>query len=446
MFVLGDLFFLNLSVVLSFGSSDFMVQDLGFSSRIYLLIFSNITWFFLLLTTNPYRISSVTQFNLIFKSHFSFLFVHALTVVSLILFFDKSYQTSQILLLYAIFIPVVFLWRLLFFYFIRSIRNRPAGSVPYVIVGHGELAQDVRRSFQFHPEYGYKFMGYVNTGAAQADSIPLEEIQKFSLENKIQEIYCCLQEISQTELKKLIDFGLDHFVKVNLVSDNREFYQKGIELEKYGQIPVINAAAVPLDDPFNQVVKRIFDIVFTLILTFTVLIWLIPVIMILIKLDSKGPAIYKQLRAGKGNKPFMCLKFRSMVTEKDDKFVQAKQNDPRVTRIGKILRKTSLDEFPQFFNVLKGEMSVIGPRPHPLKLNDDYALLVRKLNSRHYVKPGVSGLAQCMGYRGETKNVLEMKHRITLDRFYVENWSLLFDIRIIFKTVMSLTKIADKAF
>ena len=135
-----------------------------------------------------------------------------------------------------------------------------------------------------------------------------------------------------------------------------------------------------------------------------------------------------------------------MVYEPKSEFVQATRNDPRVTRFGKFLRKTSLDEFPQFINVLLGDMSVVGPRPHPIKLNDDFAQKIRKLNSRHYVKPGVTGLAQCMGYRGETIDILSMKHRITLDRFYVENWSLFFDVKIIFKTIESLVTKRGKVY
>ncbi len=446
LFVLGDLFFLNLSIILSYHSWDGPSLELDLSNRIYLFIFSNIAWFFLMLTTNPYRISQATQFKLIFRSHFSFIFIHLLTVISLVFFFDKNYTTSQIIFLYGFFIPVVFLWRLLFFYFIRTIRNQGSSRVQYIIVGQGVLAQDIRRNFRFHPEYGYKFLGYFNESPAQQDVKPFDKIQSFCLENKVLEIYCCLPDISHLELKKLIDFGLNHFIKVKLVSDNRAFYQKGIQLERFGQIPVLNAAAISLDETINQVIKRIFDLCFTIILFFTVLIWLMPLLIILIKLDSKGPAIYKQLRAGKRNHPFKCLKFRTMVLDDDAEFVQATLNDPRVTRLGKLLRKTSLDEFPQFINVLKGEMSVVGPRPHPFKLNDDFAQKLRQLNSRHYVKPGVTGLAQCRGYRGETKNILEMKHRIVLDRFYVENWSLLFDIEIIFKTVLSLLKASEKAF
>ena len=140
------------------------------------------------------------------------------------------------------------------------------------------------------------------------------------------------------------------------------------------------------------------------------------------------------------------MKFRTMYLEEGDKFVQATRDDPRITRVGRLLRKSSLDEFPQFFNVLAGDMSIVGPRPHPIKLNDDYSPRIRKLMSRHYVKPGITGLAQCMGYRGETTNFLDMKNRITLDRFYVENWSMWFDVKIIFQTVFSLLRGPDKAY
>ena len=366
-------------------------------------------------------------------------------VTSLIFFFDRVYEPRQILFVYVFFLPAVFFWRLLFIAFIRFISSRPLNDIRFIIVGQGELVHDIRRNFRFHPEYGYKYFGNFSESSS-GNAVPFADIQKFCLENKVQEIYCCLNEISNVELKKVIDFGLNHFIKVKLVTDNRAFYQKGIVLERYGEIPVLNAAAIDLDEATSQLIKRIFDLCFTTVVMFTVLIWLVPIIIILIKLDSRGPVLFKQLRAGKGNRPFMCLKFRTMILNENADFIQAIRNDPRVTRIGKVLRKTSLDEFPQFVNVFIGDMSVVGPRPHPFELNDAFALKIRKLNSRHYVKPGITGLAQCMGYRGETKNILEMKHRITLDRFYVENWSLFFDIRIIFKTVVSMLKASEKAF
>ncbi|MEQ9413444.1 MAG: sugar transferase, partial [Cyclobacteriaceae bacterium] len=170
------------------------------------------------------------------------------------------------------------------------------------------------------------------------------------------------------------------------------------------------------------------------------------IVAILIKIDSKGPVLFLQKRGGMSNMPFNCLKFRTMTYQKDAEFRQATTNDPRITKIGKFLRKSSIDEFPQFINVLLGDMSLIGPRPHPIKLNEEFAEKIKIMMSRHYVKPGITGLAQCMGYRGETRDLADMENRVRLDRHYIENWTFWLDIKIIFLTVVSLIRGSDKAY
>ena len=197
---------------------------------------------------------------------------------------------------------------------------------------------------------------------------------------------------------------------------------------------------------FNIFVKRIFDIVFTSIISVLILSWLIPIVIILIKFDSKGPTFFKQYRAGKDNQAFKCYKFRTMYVHDEPAHKQASKGDPRITKIGNFLRKTSLDELPQFFNVIRGDMSVIGPRPHPLKLNEQFQTVISKFMLRHSVKPGITGLAQAKGYRGETRTVQMMKNRVKLDRFYAENWSLIFDLKIILLTVIHLFKGDENAF
>jgi len=194
----------------------------------------------------------------------------------------------------------------------------------------------------------------------------------------------------------------------------------------------------PLSSILNELPKRIFDVFFSGLVVLFVLSWLTPILAILIKLDSRGPVFYKQKRSGKNNKVFFCLKFRTMTYIKNAEFRPATKDDCRVTRVGKFLRKTSLDEFPQFFNVFIGDMSTVGPRPHPLKLNDDFQHRVDKYMLRHVVKPGVTGLAQAKGYRGEVSDTLTMKQRIKVDIFYIENWSFMLDLKIVLMTALNI--------
>ena len=191
----------------------------------------------------------------------------------------------------------------------------------------------------------------------------------------------------------------------------------------------------PLNNIFNAVLKRAFDIVFSGFIIIFFLSWMCPLFALIIKLQSRGPVIYKQLREGKDGVHFMCLKFRTLHLNDESDYSWTKLNDPRVTKSGVFLRRTSLDEFPQFLNVFLGNMSIVGPRPHPIQLNDLYRNRVEKFSLRHQTKPGITGLSQMKGYRGSIIDYHQMSSRVKLDRFYIQNWTFLFDLKIILLTI-----------
>jgi putative colanic acid biosynthesis UDP-glucose lipid carrier transferase len=174
--------------------------------------------------------------------------------------------------------------------------------------------------------------------------------------------------------------------------------------------------------------------------------WMYPIISLMIFIESRGSIIFKQLRNGKNNEPFTCYKFRTMHANNTADTKWATKNDPRVTRLGALLRRTSLDELPQFVNVLKGEMAIVGPRPLPIQLNEMYKNKVANYTQRHSYKPGITGLAQALGYRGEIKELNHIKNRVTLDRFYLRNWSFVFDVKIILITMIELFKGQETAY
>src|ERR1700744_46498 len=192
--------------------------------------------------------------------------------------------------------------------------------------------------------------------------------------------------------------------------------------------------------------KRSFDILFSLFIIFFVFSWLYPILAILIKLESKGPVFFVQLRTGRNNMHFKCYKFRSMRVNGDADKKQATLNDHRITRIGAFMRKTSLDEIPQFFNVLIGNMSIVGPRPHMISHTEQYSQLIDKFMVRHFLKPGITGYAQTNGFRGETKTTEDMLKRVEADVWYLENWSFLLDLKIIFLTMWNFVKGDKNAF
>lgn len=201
---------------------------------------------------------------------------------------------------------------------------------------------------------------------------------------------------------------------------------------------IFNRYSVNLLDSSQIIAKRILEILLVSIFLFLIASWLFPIIALIIKMESKGPVFYKQLRHGQNNVPFYCLKFRSMKFEPESDFKQATKGDARVTKVGAFLRKSSLDELPQLINVLIGEMAIVGPRPHAIPMNKEFAEKMEYFMCRHMVKPGITGLAQAKGFRGEIIDLFDMNARLRYDLFYIKNWSFLFDLKIILLTFYSL--------
>jgi len=196
----------------------------------------------------------------------------------------------------------------------------------------------------------------------------------------------------------------------------------------------------------NLVMKRISDVLIASLFMLIIGFWLFPIMALLIKLDSKGPVFFKQKRHGKDNKLFYCYKFRSMVVNNQADTKQATKNDSRITRIGRFIRKTSIDELPQLINVLKGDMSIVGPRPHPVPLNEEFSSQISGFMSRHQSKPGLTGLAQAKGYRGETSEFHQMYARYRMDIFYLKKWNPFLDYKIIWMTFIGLILHRENAY
>ena len=227
-------------------------------------------------------------------------------------------------------------------------------------------------------------------------------------------------------------------IRFKLIPDLGVFIKQKLYIDYIQDLPVISMRREPLEDFGNRIRKRIFDIAVSSLVIICILSFLIPIIGLLIKLGSKGPIFFKQLRSAKNNKSFYLIKFRSMYLNEKSDTQQAYKGDRRITQIGRFLRRTSLDEFPQFINVLKGQMSIVGPRPHMLKHTSDYSKLLSKFMVRQLAKPGITGWAQVHGLRGETNTLVQMEHRVEHDIWYMENWSLWLDVRIIFLTILNI--------
>ena len=244
----------------------------------------------------------------------------------------------------------------------------------------------------------------------------------------------------------MIQFCENNFKILKFISERGGLLSKKLKTDTYGLSTVQSLREMPLSNDYNTFLKRLFDIIFSFLVITLLLSWLTPLIAFLIKLESSGPVFFKQTRNGIKYKEFTCFKFRSMIENSDADIQQATKNDLRVTRLGKILRKTSLDELPQFFNVLIGDMSVVGPRPHMTRENERYSKTVNKFMVRHFVKPGITGLAQVKGYRGEIETEEDIVNRVKYDIYYLENWSLLLDLNIVFLTSINFITGQKKAY
>jgi putative colanic acid biosynthesis UDP-glucose lipid carrier transferase len=266
------------------------------------------------------------------------------------------------------------------------------------------------------------------------------------IQEKIDEIFCSVTELNNEQLIGLTDFADNNLRTLKFIPDTAAVLSKHLQYDYYGLTPVLSLREIPLDDIAHKFAKRTFDILFSLFVITCLMSWLTPLVAIIIKTESKGPVFFKQSRNGLDYKEFTCFKFRSMVPNTTAHLHQVKRGDLRITKIGRFLRKTSVDELPQFFNVLLGDMSVVGPRPHMVSHTHMYAERIDKFMVRHFVKPGITGLAQVSGYRGEVETEEDIKGRVRNDIYYIENWNIALDIRIISKTIANVFRGEEKAY
>ncbi|WP_345160829.1 undecaprenyl-phosphate glucose phosphotransferase [Pontibacter saemangeumensis] len=352
---------------------------------------------------------------------------------------------------FALFPALLLIWRLSFLLIRKHKRKFWLGADSIAIVGAGNVGIDLYNYIVSNPDMDYHIAGVFDDNPFKVPPhIPylgkVEDCISYASTNKLSELYCALPYNEADRIEALLEDADKHMVRLRLVPDVKGSIHHDFLVEMFGFVPVLKPRQEPLENKANEFLKRLFDLLFSFFVIVLVLSWLIPLLALVIKLDSKGPVFFKQLRSGKNNKPFYCLKFRSMAVNSDSDSLQASKNDARVTRVGKILRKTSLDELPQFINVFRGDMSVVGPRPHMLKHTQDYSHLINNYMVRHFLTPGITGWAQVNGFRGETKETSAMLNRVQADLWYLEHWSILLDLKIIFLTLWQGLRNNDNAY
>lgn len=328
---------------------------------------------------------------------------------------------------------LLFILKSLIFFFLKYIRSLGINHRNIMFLGSQTDAREILENvIKERKDYGFKVFEYPH------HNINIDELKAFWKEKGIYTLYLPANDASinrQTREDLFKEAELNK-VRISLIPDliKNNFFD--YELYYIETQPILNPSKFPLDYFSNFFIKRSFDILFSVFILVFVCSWLFPIIALFIKYNSKGPVFFKQKRYGYHDEVFSCYKFRTMVVNNESSTKTTQQNDTRITKIGKFLRKTSLDEMPQFINVFLGEMSVVGPRPHMLLVDDFYKAKIGRYTIRSLVKPGITGLAQANGLRGDNGNMnIEMKKRVLADAFYVKNWSLVLDLVIILKTI-----------
>jgi len=362
------------------------------------------------------------------------------------IFKEGEVVNNQFLILSLILTITAFL-KFFFFFFLKKYRALGNDTKTTIVMGFDNSAKKIIKLFNNKPELGYQFVGFFSDQEYNKQSYlgKIKQAFAYAEENEINEIYASVSELNNSQIKRITKFANKYSIQLKLIPNQDELYSKSRQVEFYDDtLKVLSVRKLPFEHDESRIVKRVFDVLFSFFVIFFLMSWLTPILWVLIKLESKGPLFFKQEREGLNGEKFMCYKFRSM--RKNNTKKHATKNDARVTKIGAFMRKTSVDELPQFFNVILGDMSIVGPRPHMRSFAIEYQKVVDYYMDRHAVKPGITGLAQVSGYRGEIKEDTDIKNRIRFDIFYIENWSFLFDIKIIIKTVLNIFQGDDKAY
>lgn len=441
----ADLFFLNSSFIVS----AMLAQSLSiFLHRNYLLVLLFILNFVWLLTSQIfdfYEDFDPTNLSFQFIKIIKNTLVQTFTCVFFIFLIKEDLFTRNFIVYnFFIFTGFIFFRILLFKKLFAYFRSAGKNIRNMAIIGAGQVGENFLEMLKSNPEYGYNFIGFIDRNLSEKNVIGSPEQLDSLIQNyKIEEAVIALPYNDFSLIEEIIRTCNKNAVRAFIIPDYFKFISKKFRVSQFGNFPIITVRNEPLEEIQWRFIKRSIDVFIAVITTVLLLSWLFPVIMLLIKLTSRGPIFYMQDRIGINNKPFRCFKFRTMRINSDGlKFTPTDKDDPRVTPLGRFLRKSNIDELPQVLNVLIGDMSIVGPRPHMMSFNNVYKEVVEEIKLRTLVKPGITGWAQVHGLRGDSvdaeENKLRIKKRIEYDIWYIENWSISLDIQIILLTAWQM--------
>lgn len=451
----GDLLLINtffISIYFIFQDDAVLTSSLHYREKIIAFLLINLSYF-IVSSFIQFRISfNVINFEKIVQRSSTFIALYALFVTAgFSLFQIISIPIFPWIIGFFILGTLFVGWHILFRALLKTYRRKGYNYRQVIIVGGGANGIKTYESLM-SSDFGYRILGFFDDTAGD-EEMPLlpylgkiSDIEEYAKEEKVDEIFYTISGSRDKEIYDLAMFSEKNMIRFHLVPEFYKFFKRRFTLHFVESTPVLSLRYEPLQHFSNRFVKRSFDIIFSGL----VLIFVFPIVYLIfgsiIKYSSPGPVFFKQKRTGIKGKEFYCYKFRSMRMNEQANTQQATEKDPRVTKVGAFMRKTSIDELPQFINVFKNDMSVVGPRPHMLQHTELYSSIIDKFMVRHLVKPGITGWAQVSGYRGETKTVEEMEGRVARDVWYLENWTFFLDLKIIFLTIRNAIRGEENAY
>jgi putative colanic acid biosynthesis UDP-glucose lipid carrier transferase len=442
----ADLFLLNLSFLIAAILAQPFEILLQRNYMFILLLILNIMWFFNASITGFYNeiyIRSVAaQFINIAKSTI----IQIGAAVLFIFLAKEDLFTRNFIVFYGVFLFITISIRTVIFKkILHKLQEKGKNVRNLLIIGSGEVGVNFKSMIKDNMEFGYHFVGFLDDDKKDSQIIgSIDELDDKIKSYNVDEVVIALQNESTRQLDEIIRICNINATKIHIIPDYFRFLSDRFQVSTIGNFPVITARNEPLEEVNRRFIKRTFDILFSIFVIIFILSWLFPIIALLSKLTSRGPVFFIQERIGAKNENFKCYKFRTMKFDESKKytFKPVVAGDDRVTKLGGILRRSNIDELPQFFNVLLGDMSVVGPRPHAIPYQDMYGQVFEEIKLRHNVKPGITGWAQVNGLRGDVEdeelNKLRTIQRMKYDLWYIENWSMKLDMQIILMTIWQM--------
>ncbi len=436
-----DVVMVNLSWLLTYSLSFSDDVILGKNAFLSFALASSFTWAITSFFIGLYSLKVIADFSRFSNRTGVVYFLWGTSILLALWYWDSNTNISDTMVLFFAFALFGISTNRIFYLAIRkylSIQHDMINRV--LIIGFNDTAKKLA---QYLEEEGFntRLLGFVENevNMSELTTYPvysnIENAVQLAKQLNVHEIFSTISPEKNNIIYKLIRESEDQCLRFKVVPSLSSHVNHAVEVDFIKDLPVLSMRSDPLEDVGNRMKKRIFDVLVSGLVIILILSWMIPLIGLLIWMDSRGPIFFSQLRTGLNDNPFYCWKFRTMKVNAESDVKQATKNDRRITGLGSFLRKTSIDEFPQFINVFRGQMSIVGPRPHMLKHTSEYSKVVEHYMIRQLLKPGITGWAQVNGLRGEISNPQQIQQRVASDLWYLENWSIRLDLKIMLSTV-----------